>query len=312
MMTNSIIGLEPETGSPATTSGDLIKDTTTATFMADVVEASNQVPVLVDFWAPWCGPCKQLGPTIEKAVTEAGGAVKLVKINVDENQEIAQQMRVQSIPAVFAFVGGQPIDGFMGAKSESEVKAFIDKVLNAGGGAENTQVAELLEQAETALEADDVGQAAQIFSAIMQAEPKNIAAITGLARCQVAADDLEAAAKTLSLIPEEEKQNPEVTRVKAALQLAENPVDESEFTRLEERVKSSPEDFQARFDFANLLNNVGSRQEALDHLLHIISQNRDWNDQAARKQVLTFFESWGPSDENTIAGRKKLSSILFS
>jgi len=312
-MNDTIIGLTPEKGAnPAAAAGDLIKNTTQATFMADVIEASKDVPVLVDFWAPWCGPCKQLGPVIEQAVTKAGGSIKLVKINVDENQQIAQQMRVQSIPAVFAFVDGQPVDGFMGAKPAGEINAFIDKIIAAAPKSNAKQIEELLEQAKAALEADDVDQAGQIYAAILQADNENNSALCGLARCQIAKGDIEGATATLAIIPPSADKDPEVIGAKAALELAANPVDDSETTKLAQTVAANPDDFAARFDLANALNNSGQKGEALDHLLYIVEKNREWNDEAARKQVLTFFEAWGPTDEQTIAGRKKLSAILFS
>ncbi len=311
-MTDSLIGLQSSPASPPTPATDLIKDATTQTFVADVIEASKNTPVLVDFWAPWCGPCKQLGPIIEKAVTQAGGVIKLVKVNVDENQEIAQQMRVQSIPAVFAFIDGQPVDGFMGAKSEGEIKTFIDKIIAAAPGDESAKIAQLLEQAKGALAAGEVDQAGQIYAAIVQVEPENVGALCGLARCQIEKDDIEGAQATLALVPPSAADEPDFVSVKAAIELALNRVDDSEITRLAQAVKTSPDDFQARFDLANALSSNGKKEPALDQLLYIVKNNRSWNDEAARKQVLTFFEAWGPADEQTIEGRKKLSAILFS
>ncbi|HFC04520.1 MAG TPA: thioredoxin [Rhizobiales bacterium] len=315
-MSDKIIGIEspaaPAAASIGTPSGELIKDTTTATFIADVVEASKQTPVLVDFWAPWCGPCKQLGPTIEKAVTAAGGKIRLVKINVDENQEVAQQMRVQSIPAVFAFVDGQPVDGFMGAKPEGEVKAFIDKILQATPGGGNPQIAELLEKAKELLAADDVNQAGQIYAAILQADAENVGALCGLARCQIAMDDIEGAEATLAVVPPSASNEPDFISAKAALELASNPVDEEEVAKHVAAIEANPDDFEARYELANALNAGGKKEEALEQLLYIISKNRGWNDEAARKQLLTFFEAWGPTDEHTLAGRRQLSAVLFS
>jgi len=262
-MTDSLIGLQSSpanpasTASPATPAGDLIKNATTQTFVADVIEASKSTPVLVDFWAPWCEPCKQLGPIIEKAVTQAGGAIKLVKVNVDENQEIAQQMRVQSIPAVFAFVDGQPVDGFMGAKTEGDIKSFVDKIIAAAPGDESAKIAQLLEQAKGALAAGEVDQAGQIYATIVQAEPENVGALCGLARCQIEKDDVEGAQATLAMVPPSATDEPDVISVKAAIELALNRVDGSEITKLAQAVKTNPDNFQARFDLANALSSNG-------------------------------------------------------
>ncbi|HFC04616.1 MAG TPA: tetratricopeptide repeat protein, partial [Rhizobiales bacterium] len=234
------------------------------------------------------------------------------KINVDENQEIAQQMRVQSIPAVFAFLGGQPVDGFMGAKTDGEIKSFIDKIIAMAPGGENPKIAELLEQAKLALDAGDVDQAGQIYAAILQADDQSVGALCGLARCQIEKGDAEGAQATLAVVPPEASDDPDFISAKAAVELALNRVDDSEITKLAQAVEANPEDFQARFDLANALSSNGMKQEALDELLYIVKANRAWNDEAARKQVLTLFEAWGPTDENTIEGRKKLSAILFS
>lgn len=311
-MNTSLTGFDTPQASPQSVAKDLIKDSDQSTFMEDVVEASKQVPVLVDFWAPWCGPCKQLGPTIEQAVTKANGRVKLVKINIDENQQIAQQMRVQSIPAVFAFSNGQPVDGFMGAKSAGEIDEFINKIAGAGDNAMGEQIAVLLEQATQALDAGDTAQAAQIFAAVIQADRENIPALTGLVKCHLQAQDLDSARSTFALIPPSSQDDPLVTSARAAIELAENPIDESELSQLFAKVAKNPDDFDARFALATALNAKGERETALEHLFHIIAKNRNWNDEAARKQVLVFFESWGPTDAATIEGRKKLSAILFS
>ena len=290
---------------------EIIKEGSQATFTSDVIEASRQVPVLVDFWAPWCGPCKQLGPIIEKVVSEKQGAVKLVKINVDENQAIAGQMRIQSIPAVYAFVDGQPVDGFMGALPEGEIRSFIDKI-SSGKSPDDIAADQKLAEAATAFEEKDYSVAAQIYAGLVKENHDNIAAITGLAHCQLELGDIEAAKTTMSLIPPSKQDEDAVRQVLAAIELAANPVDEEELAKLEEKLAANPDDHQARYDLAISLNNKNERQQALDHLLHIVRTDREWNDDAARKLLLTFFESWGGSDEMTVNGRRRLSTALFS
>lgn len=297
----------PTTPAPA---GDLIKDSNTQNFMRDVIEVSRQTPVIVDFWAPWCGPCKQLGPALEKVVRQANGKVRMVKINVDENQQLAAQMRIQSIPAVYAFVNGQPVDGFMGALPESQLKQFVDRLGGQGSMAEEIEAA--LAEARAAFEQQDYQSAAQIFAQVMQLDREHPGAIAGLARCQIAAGDLENAKATLALVPPAKAGDPEVLSARAALDLALNPVDVSEIGKLEAAIVRNPDDFQARLDLAVLLNGAGARAEATDQLIYVIRKMRGWNDEAARKQLVKFFEAWGPKDEFTIAGRRKLSSVLFS
>jgi len=307
---NNLIGIGAPRSTPAPAAdGDLIKDSSTASFMADVIEASRQVPVLVDFWAPWCGPCKQLGPALEKVVREARGAVKLVKINVDENQQLAAQMRIQSIPAVFAFVDGQPVDGFMGALPESELKAFVKRL---GGNGREAEIAAFLAEAETALAAGDHDRAAQIYGAVLQADREHAGAAAGLAKCQIAAGDLDGAERTLALVPPAKAGDPAVAGARAALELARNPVDLSEIDRLLAAVAADPSAHQARLDLAVALNAAGRKDEAVDQLVASIKRQRDWNEEAARKQLVKFFEAWGPKDEMTLAGRRKLSSVLFA
>lgn len=295
-------------GAQGSAADGLIKDTTTRDFMADVVEASRAQPVIVDFWAPWCGPCKQLTPVLEKLVRAAKGAVKLVKMNIDEHPAVAQQMGVQSIPAVFAFVDGRPADGFMGALPESQVKAFIDRLAGpAGDGLE-----EVLASAAAAFEEGDVAGAAEIYAAVLQEDRENLAAIGGLARCLVASGELDRAKATLALVPPGKEADPAIAGARAALDLAEQTADLGDLRELASRIEANPDDHQARFDLALVLNAKGDRRDAVEHLLHIIRRNRAWNEEAARKQLVQFFEAWGPKDPLTIEARRKLSSILFA
>ena len=302
-------GQPVSTPAPAGT-GDLVKDSNTQNFMRDVIEPSRQQPVIVDFWAPWCGPCKQLGPALEKVVREAKGKVRMVKINIDENPQLAQQMRIQSIPAVYAFLNGQPVDGFMGALPESQIKQFIDRLGDQGSMAEEIEA--VLADARVLVEEKDYQHAAQLFAQLLQVDRENAGAIAGLVRCEIAMGDLENAQKTLALVPPAKANDPEVLSVKAQLELALNPVDVSEIGTLKVQVEKNPDDFQARLDLAVLLNGAGERAEATDQLIYIIKMMRAWNDEAARKQLVKFFEAWGPKDEFTVAGRRKLSSVLFA
>jgi putative thioredoxin len=298
----SLIG--ETTGKPA---GDIIKDGSDAGFMADVVEASRVQPVIVDFWATWCGPCKQLGPALERAVTAAKGAVKLVKIDIDKNPAYAGQLRVQSIPAVFAFVDGRPVDGFMGALPESQVKAFVDKLAKQGGA--GAGVDEALAMAREALEAGDLGGAAQTYAEVLQHDPENLKALGGLARVYLMGGETERAREILEMAPEGAK-DPDLDSVRAALALAaEAPSDLHEF---EQRLAKDPNDFDARFELARALAGHGRMEDAVDHLLAIVEADREWNEQAARKQLLTIFEAAGPTSEVAKQGRRRLSSILFS
>ena len=305
-----ILGQPAAGGAPP---ADLVKDSDTAHFMADVIEASQTTPVVVDFWAPWCGPCKQLTPTIEKVIKGTRGAVKLVKINVDENQELAAQLRIQSIPTVFAFAAGRPVDGFAGALPESQVKAFVDRLLaTAGGAAQESPIADALNQAKALFEAGDAKRAAALYGQVLAAEPENVAAIAGFARAQVANGELDKARETLAKVPEAGKNDAEVAAAKAALDLAEKSKGAGNLSELEARLAADPNDLQARFDRALALYGMGRREEAIDELLAIFKKNREWNDQAARKQLVQFFEAQGPKDPLTLSGRRKLSSILFS
>jgi putative thioredoxin len=297
-------------GDAGAAAGDLIKDTDIAGFMADVIEASRETPVIVDFWAPWCGPCKQLTPLLESAVKSARGAVRMVKINIDENQEIAAQMRIQSIPAVFAFKDGQPVDGFMGALPESQINAFIEKLAGAPLGDQELEA--MLEAAKELLDSGDVAGAAPIFAEAVQRDREHVGAIVGLARCQIGGGDIDGARATLGLVPPAKQNDADVISALAALELAATPVDDEDVTRLEAVLAANPDDHQARLDIAVALNAADRREEALDQLIEAIRRDREWNEEAARKQLLQMFEAWGLSDPMSVAGRRRLSTILFS
>ncbi|MBN8529415.1 MAG: thioredoxin [Caulobacterales bacterium] len=287
---------------------DLIKEGSDAGFMADVVEASKTQPVIVDFWATWCGPCRQLTPALEKAVRAAQGAVKLVKIDIDKNPAYAQQLRVQSIPTVYAFVDGQPVDGFQGAVPDSQLKAFIDKL--TGGSGVNADVEQLLSLGEESLALNDMGGAAQAFAHVLSIEPDNEKAVAGMARVYLAGGDADQARQTIAMAPEDSKE-PAVQSVRAQLALASSaPVGAS--AELEARVKANPNDHQARFDLAQAQAASGDLKGAADSLLAIVAADRDWNDQAARKQLLTVFEAAGAMSDVARDGRRRLSSILFA
>ncbi|HXP78109.1 MAG TPA: thioredoxin [Stellaceae bacterium] len=305
--------MEPLIGAASGKTGaDLIKNSSTAAFMVDVIDASNDQPVIVDFWAPWCGPCKTLGPALEKAVRDAKGAVRMVKINVDENQELAQQMRIQSIPAVYAFKDGRPVDGFVGALPESQIKQFVQR-LSAGGAKGPSPVEEAVEMAKEALAAGDAGRAATIFTQVLEHEPDNADAIAGLARAYIARNDLERAKQTLDSAPKESAGHAEIAAARASLELAEaGKKAKGALGELKARIERDPKDFEARYELAAALFAAGEREAAVDELLEIIRRNRAWNEEAARKQLLKFFEAMGPTDPLTVAARRRLSSILFA
>lgn len=289
--------------------GDVVGDTTTQTFRKDVLEESRRQPVLVDFWAAWCGPCKQLTPVLEKAVRSAKGAVKLAKMNIDEHPAIASQMGIQSIPAVIAFVNGQPVDGFMGALPESQVIAFLERVTRQEIGGEEK---ELLKAADDALVAGNPAGAAELYSEVLAGDAANVHALAGLARALVETGSLDEAKRILERVPESKRNDSAVAAARAAIDVAEQAAHLGPVAELEQKVAADPLDHQARFDLAMALNANNRRQEALDHLLEIVRRDRKWNDDAARKQLVQFFEAWGPTDEHTVAGRRRLSSILFA
>jgi putative thioredoxin len=293
-----------------TTAADtFVKDTTTQAFLKDVIEESKRQPVLVDFWAPWCGPCKQLTPILEKAVRTAKGKVKLAKMNIDEHPQIPGQMGIQSIPAVIAFVNGQPADGFMGALPESQVVAFLERLTKGSIGGE---AKDLLNAADAALADGDPAGAATLYAQILAEDNTNIPALAGLARCYVETGALDQAKQTLAMVPEAKRNESAVAAAQAALQLAEQAKTLGPLTDLEQKVAADPLDHQARFDLALALNGKGKRLEALEQLISIVKRDRKWNDDGARKQLVQFFDAWGPADEATIEGRKRLSSILFA
>jgi putative thioredoxin len=296
-------------GGAGTPDAELIKNTSTKDFMRDVVEASREVPVLVDFWAPWCGPCRQLTPILEKAVRAAKGAVRLVKLNIDEHPQIPGQMGVQSIPAVFAFQDGKPVDGFMGALPESRVNAFISRLI---GGESASDAAADLEAAEAALAAGDLNTAAQSFGEILQADRENAQALAGLAKCYIKTGDLARAEQTLALVPPAKAESAPVASARAALELQKKSASVDDVDKLRARVAADPRDAQARFDLALALNAKGDRAGSLEELLAIIAKNRAWNDDAARKQLLQLFDAWGAADPATVTGRQRLSSLLFA
>lgn len=296
-----------DTASPA--AEGLIKETTTKDFMADVVQESRNQPVLVDFWAPWCGPCKQLTPVIERAVNAAGGRVKLVKMNIDDHPAIAGQLGIQSIPAVIAFHNGQPIDGFMGAVPESQISAFIERLT---APAVEADIDTVLGGAEAALEEGALAEAAEIFAGVLADHPENARALAGIARVQLAAGNPEAAKQALADVPQASQNDPAVAAVRAQIELAARSVDTGELDRLRAAAEARPDDLQARHDYAVALAGADRREEALDILLDIVRRDREWNEDGARRQLLQLFEAWGPADPATAAGRRRLSSILFA
>jgi putative thioredoxin len=304
--------VEQGNGAAAPVATDLIKETTTQTFVKDVIEESRRQPVLIDFWAEWCGPCRQLTPVLEKAVRNAKGKVKLVKMNIDQHPAIPGQMGIQSIPAVIAFVNGQPADGFMGAVPESQVNAFIEKLTKGMSAPGEPNIAEILQEAEAVLAEGDPAAAAQIYAEVLALDATNIPAMAGLAKCYVATGAIEQAKQTLAMVPDAKRNDAAVKAVQAAIDLAEQAQSVGPIGELEQKVAANPLDHQARFDLATALNAMGKRGEATAQLLEIVKRDRKWNDDGARKQLVQLFEAWGGADEATVEGRKRLSTILFS
>ncbi len=300
----------PNGGQPP---AELIKDSDTARFAQDVIEASMTVPVIVDFWAPRCGPCKQLTPALEKAVQAVRGAVRLVKVNVDENQSLAAQLRIQSVPAVYAFFQGQPVDGFVGAQSESKIKSFIERLVAKSGAALGpSPVDQALEQAQAALDGGQPAAASALYGQVLQHEPDNEAALAGMIRCYLESDDAVAAREMFDALTEEMAAKPAFVSVKAALELAEQTTESGPLAELEARVTADPADHQARFDLAIALQAGGDREAAAEALIEILRRQRGWNEDAARHQLLKFFEAWGPTDPITSSARRQMSALLFS
>jgi putative thioredoxin len=300
---------EPLIGGAAATP---VKDVTTATFMSEVVDGSFETPVIVDFWAPWCGPCRQLGPILEKTVRAANGAVRMVKLNIDENPEIAQQMRIQSIPAVYAFKDGRPVDGFVGAQPESQVKQFIQRISGGKGGGPSP-VEEAMAMAKEALAAGDHASAGAVYSQVLQREPANVEAQAGLARAMIAKGDLAKARQALDRVAKENAGHAEIAAARTALDLAEQAEKAMAGAgKLRARLAQNADDHEARLELATALFGTGEREAAIDELLTLFKRDRQWNDQAARKQLVKFFEAMGGADPLTLSGRRRLSSLMFS
>jgi putative thioredoxin len=297
-----------EAPAPSAATG-LVKDTTTAGFMVDVVQESRTQPVLVDFWAPWCGPCKQLAPVLEKVVQQAGGKVKLVKMNTDEHPAVAGQLGIKSLPSVIAFVNGQPVDGFLGAQTESQIQAFIDRLTKPMDAAD---AAALLDQAEALLAENDLAGAGEIYSALLAGNPEETRAMAGLVRVQLAAGDVEGATEFLNSLSPLLVNDPALAAVRAQIALAENAPEAGEIAGFEARLAADPDDHEARSELAVALAAAGRKDEAVDHLLAIVRKDRAWNEDGARKQLLQLFEAWGFADPVAVQGRRRLSSVLFS
>ncbi len=302
---------DPQKGGSGTTAPDPVSEATEASFVADVIQASRDLPVIVDFWATWCGPCKQLTPILERVVRGAGGRVRLVKVDIDKNQRLAAQLRIQSVPTVYAFYQGQPVDGFQGALPESQVKQWVERLVQMAGG--TMPAADLLAAAKEAAAEGNHEEAAEILHALVQQEPENAEAIGLLGRALIALGRTEEAKALVATLPANVESHAEIQGVKAALQLAEQGREaQGQIATLQARLAANADDHQARYDYAIALNAIGKREEAAEQLLQILRRDRKWNDEAARLQLLKFFEAWGLTDEVTVAARRRLSTLLFS